>query len=109
MWLECWWYPREWDAGGHPSRMPWPQGLHVVGLQCQPCRQPRQRLVGPGAAPRPGKEELCFPVPEQVLPGGAAAFCKIIMRQTEEEVCLHRCLSAGRWHSHHLIRHLASL
>lgn len=63
-----------------------------------------------GTAPRPGEEELCFPVPEQVLPGGAAASCKLITRQAEEEeVWLHRWLSAGRWHSRRLIRHPASL
>lgn len=109
MWLGCQWYPWEQDAAGRPPRMPWPRGLHAIGLQFQPCCQPQQRLVGPGAAPHPGEEELCFPVPEQVLPGGAAASCKLIMRQAEKEVCLHRCLSAGRWHSRRLIRHPASL
>lgn len=89
--------------------MLWPWGLHAVRLQCQPCHRPQQQLVGSGPMPCPSKENLCFPVLEQVLPGGAAASCKLIMRQAEEKVCLHRCLSAGRWHSHCLIRHPASL
>lgn len=89
--------------------MPWLRGLYAMRLQCQPCHQPRQPSVEPGTAPRPGEEGFCLSVPEQVLPGGAAASCKLITRQAEEEVCLHRCLSAGRWHSRHLIRHPANL
>lgn len=89
-----------------------PAAAMAMGLACRGAAVPgvpsRQRSAGPGAVPHLGEEELCFPVPEQVLPGGAAASCKLITRQAEEEVCLHRCLSAGRWHSHRLIRHPAS-